>query len=69
MAKQPVAGNGLENLKTAIREKNVGNFYIFHGEETFLLHQYMDKLRKLLVDPLTESFNYHRFTNENFDVR
>ena len=69
MAKQFDKPNSLDNLKLAIREKNIGNFYIFHGEETFLLHQYLEKLRKMLVDPLTESFNHHKFNEENFDIR
>lgn len=69
MAKQYVDSHSFDALKTAIREKNIGNFYVFYGEETFLLHQYLDKIRKILVDPLTESFNYHKFTGETFDLR
>ena len=35
MAKQAADQSQLQLLKAAIREKNVGNFYIFHGEERF----------------------------------
>lgn len=69
MAKQNTDTRSFDALKAAIREKNIGNFYVFHGEETFLLHQYLDRVKKILVDPLTESFNYHKFTGENFDIR
>lgn len=42
--------------------------YFFYGEETFLMNHYLGMIRKLLLDPLTETFNYHRFTNETFDT-
>lgn len=58
----------MQQLKSAIREKNPENLYIFYGDETFLLHHYLNKLHHILLDELTESFNYHRFNNENFDV-
>ncbi|MBQ9761837.1 MAG: DNA polymerase III subunit delta [Oscillospiraceae bacterium] len=69
MAKQKSDTSAFERLKLAIRAKNVGNLYFFHGEEMFLLNHYLESLRKLLLDELTESFNYHRLNNENFDLR
>ena len=59
----------LQQLKIDIRSKNPGNLYFFHGEEMFLLNHYLGQLHKIILDELTESFNYHRFNNENFDVR
>lgn len=59
----------LQDLKAAIRSKNPRTLYFFHGEETFLLHHYLGQLRKLLLDELTESFNFHRFNSENFDLQ
>ena len=59
----------LQELKTAIKEKCPGRLYIFYGEEVFLLNHYLLKLKELLIDELTESFNYHRFTAENFVLR
>ena len=59
----------LQVLKAAIRSKQLDNLYIFHGEEVFLLHHYLDQLHKVILDELTESFNYHRFNQENFDLR
>lgn len=69
MAQKVSKSNGIQELKAALREKRTENFYIFYGEETFLLHHYLGQLKKLLVDPLTESFNYHKLTKENFDLR
>ena len=61
--------NAFQRLKTDIREKNTQRLYIFHGAEQFLLRYYLEQLRKLLIDELTESFNYHRLTNETFDMQ
>ncbi len=59
----------LQELKAAIRSKNPRNLYFFHGEEIFLLNHYLGQLHKLILDELTEAFNYHRFNNENFDIQ
>ena len=59
----------LQNVKQAIRNKNPGRLYFFYGEEVFLLNHYLAQLRKVIVDDLTESFNYHKLTTETFDIR
>lgn len=69
MAKEVQKPTALQELKTALREKRPARLYFFHGEETFLLHHYLEQLRKLLVDELTESFNFHKLTTETFDLR
>lgn len=70
MAKRPAQeNNGLQELKLAIRNQDPERLYIFHGEETFLLHYYLDQLHSKLLDELTESFNFHRLTNETFDMQ
>ena len=58
-----------QRLKAAIKASQPENLYIFHGEEMFLLRHYLEQLKKLLLDELTESFNYHRLTNETFDLQ
>ena len=55
-------------LKNAIRNQQPGNLYVFHGEEVFLLRHYLGQMHKIILEELTESFNYHRFNNENFDL-
>ena len=69
MAKKQSEGNALQELKNALKAKSLGRLYFFHGEETFLLNHYLGQIKKQLLDPLTESFNYHRLTNETFDIR
>ncbi len=61
--------NNLQTLKTDIKNKTFGPLYFFHGEETFLLHHYLEQMKKHILDELTESFNYHKLTSETFDVR
>ena len=61
--------NHLQALKASIKEKKLGRLYILHGEETFLLNHYLQQIKKLLIDELTESFNYHRLTDETFELR
>jgi DNA polymerase-3 subunit delta len=42
--------NDLQTLKEDLRAKQPGRLYIFHGEETFLLHHYLEQLKKQLLD-------------------
>lgn len=69
MEKKPAQPNNLQMLKQALKAKELDRLYIFHGEETFLLRHYLGQIRKQLLDPLTESFNFHRFNNETFDIQ
>ena len=69
MAKKPIQTNALQELKNAIKTKEPSRLYFFHGEETFLLHHYLEQLKKLLLDELTESFNFHKLNNETFDIQ
>ncbi len=69
MAKQTDAPNMLSVLKEQLRAGAPERLYFFYGEEVFLLHHYLKQLYKAVVDPLTESFNYHKLTAETFDMR
>ena len=69
MAKPQNNNHAVQELKSAIKEKRPERLYIFHGEEVFLLNHYLQQLKKLLVDDLTESFNFHRLNNETFDIQ
>ena len=68
MAKTAPKEDALNKLKLELRNKELGRLYVFHGEELFLLEHYLGQVKKLLLDPLTESFNFHRFHTENFDA-
>ena len=61
--------SAFQQLKGEIRAKQPRRLYVFHGEEMFLLRYYLEQLKKILIDDLTESFNYHRLTNETFDLQ
>lgn len=69
MARQEEKSKALQELKAAIKVKKPQRVYVFHGEETFLLQHYLNQLKKILVDDLTESFNFHRLNNETFDIQ
>ena len=61
--------DNLQVLKAALRSGTPACLYIFHGEEVFLLNHYFGQLKKLLLDDLTESFNFHKLNNETFDIQ
>ena len=69
MAKKEEKHSALQELKQHLKNKDLQRLYFFHGEETFLLNHYLGQIRKQLLDPLTESFNFHRLTSETFDIR
>ena len=69
MAKKQNPATGLQELKTAIKNKDLGRLYFFYGEETFLLNHYLGQMKKITLDDLTESFNFHRLNSETFDIR
>lgn len=69
MAKMKPEQDSLQLLKEDLKNKNFRRLYIFHGEEVFLLNYYFERMKKNLVEELTESFNFHRFNNENFELQ
>ncbi len=68
MAKEQT-GNALQQLKADIKAKTPRGLYVFYGPERFLLEHYLQQLKKILLDELTEAFNFHRLNNENFDIQ
>ncbi len=60
---------GSEQLKNDLRQKTPGRFYVLCGEEDYLRRYYLGQLKKLLLDSLTEDFNFHRLTGENFSIQ
>ena len=67
MAKQ--ADDPLRSLKKALRDNTPARLYLFYGEEVFLLRHYLDRLKKLVVDPAAEDFNFHKLTGETFSCQ
>lgn len=64
-----MAEYSLDRLKTDLKSKQPGSFYIFHGPEAYLRDYYLDSLRKLLVEDFAEAFNYHRFSPETISLQ
>ena len=69
MAKYTEQESLLPQLKESIRQGKPDRLYFFYGEEVFLLEHYLKQLKKLLIEPVTESFNYHKLTPETFDLQ
>ena len=69
MVQNKETDTGLQQLKAALRGKTPDKLYVFHGEEIFLLNHYLSQLKKILIEDLTESFNFHRMTSETFSVQ
>lgn len=69
MAKKPTGNSaGMEQLKSDLKAKMPGRFYVLYGEEDYLRRYYTEQLKKLLLDDLTADFNFHRLNAENFSV-
>lgn len=69
MAKKPTGATaGAEQLKSDLKAKEPGRFYVLYGEEDYLRRYYLEQLKKLVLDDLTADFNFHRLNAENFSV-
>ena len=69
MAKKPTGTPaGAEQLKSDLKAKTPGRFYVLYGEEDYLRRYYLEQLKRQLLDDLTADFNFHRLTAENFSV-
>ena len=64
-----MAEYSLDRLKTDLKSRQPGSFYIFHGPEAYLRDHYLDSLRNLLVEDFAEAFNYHRFSPETISLQ
>ena len=49
MAKKNTQTGAFQELKAALKNKDLGRLYFFHGEETFLLNHYLTQLKKQLL--------------------
>lgn len=60
--------NGLTQLKAALAEGQLGNVYVFYGEESYLREFYLSEMKKNLVAGF-ESFNFHKLEGKNLTVQ
>lgn len=68
MAKKKDTLDGYQLFKNDLKTGDFSPMYVFYGEESYLIESCRKTLKKKLIDPLTEDFNYHRFTQENFSI-
>ncbi|SHH53726.1 DNA polymerase III, delta subunit [Sporobacter termitidis DSM 10068] len=52
-----------EALKTAVAAGQPDRLYVFHGEERYLLENYLEQIRKCLTGTFSE-FNYRRYEGQ-----
>jgi DNA polymerase-3 subunit delta len=45
-------------LQKNLEKGTIAPLYLFYGEDAFLIDRTVDQLKKLLVDPRAESFNF-----------
>ena len=57
--------DGFKLISSAINSGQIGSFYIFHGEERYLLERALIKLREKLCPDGQSSFNYKRFEGKD----
>ena len=54
-----------EQLKAQIKEGKASGAYMFYGEETYLKQQYVALMKRKLIDPSFEDFNFHSFEGKD----
>lgn len=58
-----------KKLKKDLSDGNLGNLYVFHGEEAYLRDFYLGQMKKKLLPEGLEDFNYHVLQAKDFDLK
>jgi len=58
----------LQQFKSELKSKKPGRMYVLFGEEEYLKAFYLEQLKSILLDGPAADFNFHRFTQENFNM-
>ena len=69
MKKAPRNRAALQTLKAALAAGTPGSAYIFHGEESYLREYYLGELRKVLIPPGAETFNFHALEGKDLTAQ
>ena len=64
MAERKTPNKGYQKLKSDLSTGNIGQVYIFYGEESYLREYYLGEIKKKLVPAGFEEFNYHRLSGK-----
>ena len=62
-------GSAYKKLKKDLSEGNLGQLYVFHGEEAYLRDFYLGQMKKKLLPPGMEEFNLHTLNGKEFDLK
>ena len=57
-----------KRLSESLSAGNIGKFYLFHGEERYLLRSSLEQLRKKLCPEGLDGFNYKRYDGKNLKI-
>jgi len=60
--------NDYKKIDLAIKENQIGNCYIFFGDEHYLRDHYIEQLRVLLCPDGADGFNYKRFEGADLSL-
>ena len=69
MAEKKTPNKGYQQLKSELTEENIGQVYIFHGEESYLREYYLGELKKKLVPAGFEEFNFHKLGGKGLSMQ
>ncbi|MDR0491222.1 MAG: DNA polymerase III subunit delta [Oscillospiraceae bacterium] len=61
MVQKKKGRDGYKDFAASISDGQIGSFYIFHGDERYLLEHSLNRLRELLCPGGLDGFNYKRF--------
>lgn len=56
-------------LRQDLKEDTLRNLYIFYGEETYLLNNYLEQIKEKLVPAGFEEFNFHKLSGKGLSVQ
>ena len=59
---------GEQELKQQIKSGNFSNAYFIYGEESYLKEYYVYQLKKKIVEPAFEDFNFHSFNGRDSSI-
>lgn len=60
---------GYGQLKAALAAGELGSVYVFYGEESYLREYCLSEMKKQLVPPGFEQFNYHRLEGKGLTAQ
>jgi len=68
MPQKGISNDGLKRLNEAMALGQLGRFYIFHGDERYLLERSLGGIRGRLCPGGLDGFGYKRFDGNNFSA-